>query len=557
MLRREARHSTLLVRELSLAIELGRVPFHSIAYLIVSIILFILSLASLHLPLFYFTQAIANAVRTSLGPRGMDKLIQLANGEVLISNDGATILSKMNALHPAAKMLVELSQSQDIQAGDGTTTVVVLAGALLEACASLLAKGIHPTQIASSFIAAADKACEFLRDISKPVELQDRESLLQAVETCLSSKVVAQNSDLLAPIAVDSVLGLLSDARDETNVDLRDIRMVQQIGGTVDDTELVKGLVLTKGAAKSAGGTSNMKDAKIGLIQYCLSAPKTDMDNSVVVSDYAAMDRILREERKYILNQCKIIKKSGCNVLLIQKSILRDAYNELSLHFLAKMGILVVTDIERPDVDFICRTLGCHPIAHPDQFAPDKLGQAETVADVWVEGGGNKVVKFTGVANPGKTMTVLLRGSNDFVLSEAARSLHDAQCVVRSLVKERALIAGGGAPETEAALRLKEYAFSLTGKDAYCFAAFADALEVIPYTLAENAGMKPIDVVTELRAKHTAGIKGAGINVKKGIVSDMYELNVVQPLLVSTSAITLATETVSMIMKVDDLIVVA
>jgi T-complex protein 1 subunit delta len=500
---------------------------------------------------------VANAVRTSLGPRGMDKMVQLANGEVLISNDGATILSKINVLHPAAKMLVELSQSQDIQAGDGTTTVVVLAGALLEACASLLSKGIHPTQIASSFIAAGDKACEFLQDISKPVDLHDRTSLLQAVETCLSSKVVAQNSDLLAPIAVDSVLGLLSDQRDETNVDLRDIRMVQQAGGTVDDTELVEGLVLTKGSANSAGGPSSMKTAKIALIQYCLSAPKTDMDNSVVVSDYAAMDRILREERKYILNQCKVIKKSGCNVLLIQKSILRDAYNELSLHFLAKMGILVLVDIERPDVDFICRTLGCQPIAHPDQFDAKKLGSAELVTDVWVEGGSNKVVKFTGVANPGRTMTVLLRGSNDFVLSEAARSLHDAQCVVRSLVKERALIAGGGAPETEAAWRLKEYAVSLTGKDAYCFSAFADALEVIPYTLAENAGMKPIEVVTELRAKHAEGVKGAGINVKKGIVSDMYELNVIQPLLVSTSAIRLATETVSMIMKVDDLIVVA
>lgn len=501
-------------------------------------------------------KSVANAIRTSLGPRGMDKLIQLPGNEVVISNDGATILSKMKVLHPAAKMLVELSQSQDIQAGDGTTTVVVLAGALLEACASLLSKGIHPTQISSSFLRAAEVACGFLKQVGKPVALQDRVKLLHAVETCLSSKVVAQNSDLLAPIAVDSVLSLMDTELQENNVDLRDIRMVQQMGGTVDDTELVDGLVLTKGASKTAGGPSAMKDAKIALIQYCLSAPKTDMDNNVVVSDYAAMDRILREERKYILNQCKQIKKSGANVLLIQKSILRDAYNELSLHFLAKMGILVVTDIERPDVDFICRTLGCHPIAHEDQLALEKLGTAANVADVWMEGGHNKVVKFTGVANPGKTVTVLLRGSNELVLSEANRSLHDAQCVVRSLVKERFLIAGGGAAETEAALRLKEYAVGLTGKDAYCFAAFADALEVIPYTLAENAGMKPIEVVTELRAKHSAGMQGAGINVKKGIVSDMYELNVLQPLLVSTSAIQLATETVSMIMKVDDLIVV-
>jgi T-complex protein 1 subunit delta len=490
----------------------------------------------------------------------MDKMLQLSDSEVLISNDGATILSKMNVLHPAAKMLVELSKSQDIAAGDGTTTVVVLAGALLDACSTLLQKGIHPTQISGSFLKAADKACDFLRyHMAKPVALTDREALLDAVTTCLSSKVVAQNSDLLAPIAVDSVLGLLSPEQlvaENRNVDLRDIRLVQQVGGTVDDTELVKGLVLTKGASKGAGGPTNMPNANILLLQYCLSAPKTDMDNNVVVSDYAAMDRILREERKYILQQCKAIKKTGCNVVLIQKSILRDAYNELSLHFLAKMNILVVTDIERADVEFICRTTGCHPVAHPDQLDASKLGHADQVSDVWVEGASNKVVKFTGVANPGRTMTVLLRGSNELVLAEAARSLHDAQCVVRSLVKEGALIAGGGAPESEAALRLKEHAVTLTGKDAYCMSAFADALEVIPYTLAENAGMKPIHVVTELRAKHAAGMAGAGINVKSSCVSDMYEINVVQPLLVSTSAIRLATETVAMILKIDDLIVV-
>jgi T-complex protein 1 subunit delta len=281
------------------------------------------------------------------------------------------------------------------------------------------------------------------------------------------------------------------------------------------------------------------------------------MDNTVVVSDYAAMDRILRDERKYILNQCKKIKKAGANVVLIQKSILRDAYNELSLHFLAKMGILVVTDIERGDVEFICRTLGCAPIAHPDSMSAEKLGKAEHVGDVAMPGSGHKVVKFTGVQNPGRTMTVLLRGSNDLVLAEADRSIHDAQCVVRSLVKNKNLIAGGGAPEIEASLRLKEYAMGMSGIDSYCMKAFADALEVIPYTLAENAGMKPIEIVTELRKKHLDGMAGAGINVKKSIVSDMYDLNVLQPLLVSTSAIHLATETVCMILKIDDLIVVA
>jgi T-complex protein 1 subunit delta len=287
------------------------------------------------------------------------------------------------------------------------------------------------------------------------------------------------------------------------------------------------------------------------------------MDNSVVVSDYAAMDRILKQERKYILGLAKDLQKAGANVVLIQKSILRDAYNELSLHFLAKLGILVVTDIERSDVEFICQTLGCQPVAHPTQLSPDKFGSADLVQEVWMEGGGNRVVKFTGVASSSggspvrqPTMTVLLRGSNELVLSEASRSLHDALCVVRSIVRERYLVAGGGAAETFASYKLREYAASLTGKDAYCVAAFADALEVIPYTLAENAGMKPIEVVTELRARHAAGVKGAGINVKKGVVSDMYELDVVQPLLVSTSAIRLATETVAMIMKIDDLIVI-
>jgi T-complex protein 1 subunit delta len=206
-----------------------------------------------------------------------------------------------------------------------------------------------------------------------------------------------------------------------------------------------------------------MPNAKIALLQYCLSAPKTDLDNNVVVSDYAAMDRILREERKYLLQQCKLIKKSGANVVLIQKSILRDAYNELSLHFLAKMNIMVVTDIERTDVDFICRTLGCTPIAHPEQLEESKLGQAQHVGDVSLD--GSVVVKFTGVKNPGKTMTVLLRGSNDLVLAEASRSLHDAQCVVRSLVKERALIAGGGAPEAEASRALRQAALSMQGMD--------------------------------------------------------------------------------------------
>jgi T-complex protein 1 subunit delta len=481
----------------------------------------------------------------------MDKMIQQGDGEVLITNDGATILSKMQVFHPTAQMLVQLSKSQDIEAGDGTTGICVIAGALLQACSELLAKGIHPTMIAEAFKMCAKKADTILTSIARPVDLRDRESVLNAVTTCLSSKVVHANSDVLAPISVDAVLGVI-DCDTATNVDLNDVKIVKQVGGTMDDTELVRGLVLERAA--KGGGPVKVPEAKVALIQFCLSAPKTDMENNVVVSDYAAMDRILREERKYILNQCKKIKKWGCNVLLIQKSILRDAYNDLSLHFLAKLDIMVVTDIERNDVDFIARTLSLQPIAHIDHFSADKMGQCGLAQEITIAGSTSKVVKFTEIVDMGKTITILMRGSNRMVLDEADRSVHDALCVVRSLVKKRFLIGGGGAPEAECALRITQWAKTLTGVQAYCARAFAEALEIIPYTLAENSGINPIAMVTELRNRHNQGEYAGGINVRNGTIVDMWEEKIVQPLLVNTSEISLATECVGMILKIDDLI---
>jgi T-complex protein 1 subunit delta len=334
---------------------------------------------------------------------------------------------------------------------------------------------------------------------------------------------------------------------------LSDIKIVTRVGGTMDDTEMIDGLVFPKGMSHTAGGPTRVENAKIGLIQFCLSAPKTDIENQVVVEEYSAMDRILREERKYILKMCKKIKKAGCNVLLVQKSILRDAVNDLSLHFLAKLGIAVIRDVERTEIEYISKTLGCRPVSHIDHFKAEKLGQAELVEEQTC-GGRGKVVKITGVANPGRTVSVLIRGSNALVLGEADRSLHDALCVVRSLVKQKFLIVGGGAPEIEVAQRLSQWAKSLPGMSAYCVRAFAEALEVIPYTLAENAGLHPIAIVTELRKRHAEGSKFAGINVRKGTITTMDDENVLQPLLVSTSAIHLATETVQMLLKIDDLV---
>ncbi|KAI9002684.1 chaperonin Cpn60/TCP-1 family [Gaertneriomyces semiglobifer] len=500
-------------------------------------------------------KAVAEAIRTSLGPKGMDKMIQTGrNGEnVIITNDGATIMKHMSVLHPAAKMLVDLSAAQDVEAGDGTTSVVVLAGSLLTAAERLLDKGIHPTMIAESFQKAARKATEFLTAMSTKLDLNDRESLLKSATTSLNSKIVSQYSGLLAPIAVDSVLKVIDPAISD-NVDLKDIRLVTKVGGTIDDTELIDGLVLTQNVIKSAGGPTRMEKAKIGLIQFQLSPPKPDMDNQIIVNDYRQMDKILKEERQYLLNICKKIKKSGCNVLLIQKSILRDAVNDLSLHFLSKLKILAIRDIERDEIEFICKSTGCKPIADIDSFTEDKLGYADVVEEV--ESAGAKVVKVQGVKNAGKTMSILIHGSNPLVLEEAERSLHDALCVIRCLVKKRALIAGGGAPEIEVSRQLMQYGRTLKGQEAYCFHAFAEALEVIPTTLAENAGLHPIAIVTELRNRHAKGEINAGINVRKGTISNILEENVVQPLLVSTSAIELAAETVKMIMKIDDIVAV-
>ncbi|KAI9798405.1 MAG: T-complex protein 1 subunit delta [Piccolia ochrophora] len=497
-------------------------------------------------------RAVADAIRTSLGPRGMDKMIQTGKGETIITNDGNTMLKDMSVMHPAAKMLVDLAAAQDVEAGDGTTSVVVIAGSLLGAADRLLAKGIHPTIISEAFQRAAGAAVKALHDMSHPISLTNRATLLQAASTSLSSKIVAQYSNLLGPMAVDSVLKTI-DIKTAENVDLKNIRIVKKVGGTIEDSEMVDGLVLTQGVIKSAGGPARIEKARIGLIQFQLSPPKPDMENQIVVNDYRQMDKILKEERTYLLNMVKKIKKAKCNVLFIQKSILRDAVNDLSLHFLSKTNILAVKDIERDEVEFICKSTGCKPIADIDYFTEDKLGSADLVEET--QSSGSRVVKVTGVKAAGQTVSIVCRGANTLILDEAERSLHDALCVVRCLVKKKALIAGGGAPEIEIAQSLAKQARSLSGTEAICWKAFADAMEVIPTTLAENAGLNSIRVVTDLRNRHEVhGEKNAGVSIKSGgVKNNIADENVLQPLLVSTSAVELAAETVKMILRIDDI----
>lgn len=492
-------------------------------------------------------KAVSDAIRTSLGPKGMDKMIEAPNGDVTITNDGATILKQMKVLHPAAKMLVELSKAQDTDAGDGTTSVVVLAGSLLDGAEKLLKRGIHPTTISEAFQKAAMKSVEIMENMSIAVNLDDRETLIKAANTSLNSKIVSQHSSILAPMAVDAVLKV----QNNNNVDLNDIKILKKLGGTLDDTQMFDGLVLPTKFSNDFG-VKKVEKAKVALIQFCVSPPKTDIDHKVVISDYTQMDRILKDERLYILNIVKQIKKAGCNVLLIQKSILRDATNEMAMHFFNKAKIAVVKDIERENIEFICKSLGCKPIASLDHFVPEALASVDLVEEM----SDSKFIKFSGIAseNGNKTVNILIRGSNKLVLEEAERSLHDALCVVRCLVIKPALISGGGSSEIEVARKLADFSRESLGLDGICFRTFADALEIIPYTLAENAGLNPIVTVTELKNRHANDEKYAGINVRLGSVSDMLTENVIQPLQVSISAISLATETVRSLLKIDDIV---
>jgi T-complex protein 1 subunit delta len=414
-------------------------------------------------------------------------------------------------------------------------------------------RGVHASVISDAYLLASQQVDGILQQIGIPCNINDRESMIRAAITSLNSKVVNNHSDILAPLAVDAVMSII-DSKESKHVDLNMIKVVTALGGTVEDTKLIPGLVLKTGVHHAAGGPTSINNAKIGLIQYCLSAPKTNMENSVIVGDYQQIDRILREEKRYILKLLKPIIRSKCNVLLIQKSILRDAVNELALHYLAKKGIMLVTDIERTDIEFIATSLGCTPVADPTEFNVDKLGTATLAREITTPGG--KLVEITGVANPGKTVSILVRGSNNLVIGEADRSIHDALCVIRCLVKQRFLVPGGAAPETHLSLALERYGEELGGLQGYCITQLARALDVVAYTLAENAGLHPINILAGLRKAHTDGKSGYGINVKRGTTGDMAALNVVQPLLVSSGAIKLAIETVRMILKIDDIVAV-
>jgi T-complex protein 1 subunit delta len=499
----------------------------------------------------YMAKGVSDSIRTSLGPYGMDKGI-ISDQEILITNDGATILENAIFNHPAAKMLVNVSKSQDSEIGDGTTSVVILSGSFLGSCINLLEKKISPTKISDNFRLCLKLAQESLIRVSLPIDIENENILYQAASTSLESKVISIQSHILSPIAVKSVLKVI-DLQTSCDINLKNIRIIKKIGGTIEHTELLDGVGLEYSIVKSYNGPIKIQSAKIAFIQFHISAPITDTENVVIIKNYSSMDRVIREEKQYITGICRKIKSSGCNVLLIQKSIIRDSISSLALQILAEMQIMVIKDINREDLPFITNSFCCSPIADIESMTFEKFGLAECVEEKTY--GSEKIIHFRGLKRSNcKTATVVIRSSNKLLLEEAERSFHDALCVIRSIIRRRYLIAGGGSTEIEISFTLKQFSKTITGLDCFCVIAFANSLEVIPYTLSENAGLEPIDVVSRLKKLHSCGNKFAGINVKKGIIENMFQANIVSPLLVLASIINMSVEFVIQLLKIDDMI---
>mmetsp|Transcript_31388 Transcript_31388/g.48689 ORF Transcript_31388/g.48689 Transcript_31388/m.48689 type:complete len:530 (+) Transcript_31388:67-1656(+) len=500
---------------------------------------------------FLMAKGISEAIRTSLGPHGMDKVI-LSEEDILITNDGATILKNAKFDHPAANMLVDISRSQDSEVGDGTTTVVVLSGSFLGTCIGLIKKGLTYHRISEAFQISLKKAKEVILDIAIPVDLKDTKALYHAAYTSLESKVVSSHSYIFAPIAVESVVKITNLAH-SNDIDLDNIRIIKKIGGTIEQTELLNGLGIENPAVKSFGGPSKIIGGHIALIQFCLNSPSTDTDSVLVINNYSSMDKILREERQYITSICRKIKFSGCNVLLVQKSILKNPISDLALQILAQMKVMVIKDIPREDIPFILKSLGCVPIVDIESFSKEKLGYADLVEEK--NYCNEKIINFQGIKCAfQKTATIVIRSSNKILLDEAVRSFHDALCVIRSLVRRRFLVGGGGSVEIEVSTILKQFSKSITGLDSYCINAFAGTLEIIPYTISENAGLEPIEIVSKLRKKHKEGNRLLGIDARKGMLRNMVEENVVTPLLVTTSIFNMSIEFAIQLLKIDNIL---
>ncbi|MEM3579792.1 MAG: thermosome subunit beta [Candidatus Bathyarchaeia archaeon] len=488
---------------------------------------------------------IAETVKSSLGPKGMDKMLVDSFGDVTITSDGRTILDEMDVQHPAAKMMVEVAKTQDNEAGDGTTTAVILAGELLAKAEELIGKNIHPTIIIDGYKKALDKSLEVLEKIAIPVDLNSQEYLRKAAMTSMASKLVAEHREYLADLAVKAILQVAEKEDDKYKVDVDDVKVEKKPGESVRDTMLINGIVLDKEVVHS-GMPKRVENAKIALLDCPLEIEKTEFDAKINIESPEQMDAFLRQEEAMLKDMVEKLAAVGANVVLCQKGI-----DDMAQHFLARKGILAVRRIKKSDMEKLAKATGGKIITNLDDMSPADLGYASLVEERKI--GDDKMTFVEGCKHP-RAVTILIRGATERVVEEAERSVHDALCVVRDIVEEPKVLAGGGAPELEIAKALKKYAETLPGREQLAVKSFAEALEAIPATLTENAGLDPIDILSELRAKHEKGETWAGIEVHSGKVQDMREAGVFEPISVKKQVVKSATEAASMILKIDDVI---
>jgi len=491
---------------------------------------------------------VAELVKTSLGPRGLDKMLVDSLGDVTITNDGATILKEIDTQHPAAKMMVEISKTIDTEVGDGTTSSVVFAGALLEKAEKLLEKDVHSTVIIDGYQAASEKALELLAKLAKTVKPDDRESLIKIAKTSMQSKLISEDSAPLSKLIVDSILKIAEKDGDKYSVDLDNLKVEKKAGGSIDDTSLINGIVLDKEIVHS-GMPTKVEEAKIALVNTALEVEKTEMSAEIRISDPTQMQQFLEEENKMLKSMVDKIHNIGANVLICQKGI-----DDISQHYLSKHGVLAVRRVKESDMTKLAKATGGRISTNLDDISADDLGSAEIVQQKKVE--SDKWVFIEGCKNP-RSVTVLIRGGSQRVVDEVDRSLHDALMVVKDVVENPSIVAGGGSPEAYLAAELNEWSSSSEGREQLAIKQYAEAFESIPLTIAENAGMDPIDTIITLRANQSNGKQTVGINAKESKIGDMFRLDIVEPLAVKEQIIKSATEAACMILRIDDVIAVS
>jgi len=487
-------------------------------------------------------KAVATAVRTTLGPKGMDKMLVDTLGDVVITNDGVTILKEMDIEHPAAKMMVEIAKTQDDEVGDGTTTAVVLAGELLKKAEELLDQEIHPTVIAAGYRAAADKAMEIMKNMAITVSPDDDELLKKIAITAMTGKGSGIARIELAELTVKAVKAIVDE---DGTVDVDNITVEKKVGGGITDSQLVYGMVIDK-ERLHPNMPKKVKDAKIALLNTAIEIEKTEVDAKIEITSPDQLQAFLDQEETMLRDMVNKIVSTGANVVFCQKGI-----DDLAQHFLAKAGVYTIRRIKKSDMEKLARATGGRIVTSIHDLAESELGKAGLVEEKKIA--GDDMTFVVECENP-KSVSIILRGGTEHVVDELDRAMEDALRVVGVALEDGLLMPGGGAPEIELALRLREYAATVGGREQLAIESFAEALEIIPKTLAENAGFDQIDTLVALRSEHEKGVKTAGLDMETGKPSDMQEKGVVEPMRVKTQAINSAAESAVMILRIDDVI---